>query len=358
MSVDDAVTMMKPNYDNYCFSENKLADCMFNSDMVLYCMKSLILHGVKPKEIVDPNIRTDFNKLAYLVRLDHGLGENFSVIKEIAEQGEIVTEIVTHFSALEMTDVGNFKSLLFYFGLLSIKGVDMMGRPILHIPNLVVREQLFNFLIQGYARHDIFKLDVNRLRTLFENMSFKGDWKPMFEFLAEAIREQSRIREYIEGEAHIKGFLLAYLSMFRYYQLYPEYEMNKGFADFFFKPSPAAPVSPPYTYLLEVKYAKAGASEKEIRALADDAREQLIRYSKDECVVFFNSPKSFYHFIFLRFIDEVVQSLFKFFRSFSGSFNVCNSDTSIRIGKLLVILPYCFILFQFSDNIIREDKRG
>ena len=151
---------------------------MFNSDMVLYCMKSLILHGVKPKEIVDPNIRTDFNKLAYLVRLDHGLGENFSVIKEIAEQGEIVTEIVTHFSALEMTDVGNFKSLLFYFGLLSIKGVDMMGRPILHIPNLVVREQLFNFLIQGYARHDIFKLDVNRLRTLFENMSFKGDWKP------------------------------------------------------------------------------------------------------------------------------------------------------------------------------------
>ena len=183
-----------------------------------------------------------------------------------------------------ITSLGNFKSLLFYFGLLSIKGVDMMGRPILHIPNLVVREQLFNFLIQGYARHDIFKLDVNRLRTLFENMSFKGDWKPLFEFLAEAIREQSRIREYIEGEAHIKGFLLAYLSMFRYYQLYPEYEMNKGFADFFFKPSPAAPVSPPYTYLLEVKYAKAGASEKEIRALADDAREQLIRYSKDECV--------------------------------------------------------------------------
>ena len=82
MSVDDAVTMMKPNYDNYCFSKNKLADCMFNSDMVLYCMKSLILHGVKPDEIVDPNIRTDFNKLAYLVRLDHGLGENFSVIKE------------------------------------------------------------------------------------------------------------------------------------------------------------------------------------------------------------------------------------------------------------------------------------
>lgn len=73
--------------------------------------------------------------------------------------------------------------------------------------------------------------------------------------------------EYIEGEAHIKGFLLAYLGMYRYYQLYPEYELNKGFADFLFKPSPSVPVMPPLTYLLEVKYAKAGASEKEIRHL-------------------------------------------------------------------------------------------
>lgn len=67
----------------------------------------------------------------------------------------------------------------------------------------------------------------------------------MFEFLAEAIREQSRIREYIEGEAHIKGFLLAYLSMFRYYQLYPEYEMIRVLPISSLSPVPAAPVSPP-----------------------------------------------------------------------------------------------------------------
>ena len=49
------------------------------------------------------------------------------------------------------------------------------------------------------------------MAALFENMAFRGDWKPLFEFIADAIREQSRIREYIVGEAHIKGFLLAYL---------------------------------------------------------------------------------------------------------------------------------------------------
>ena len=284
LSVDDMLGMMGPFYNHYCFCKSKLADCVFNPDMVLYFMKSFLLHGEKPNTIVDPNICTDFNKLSYLFRLDHGLGENFSVIKEIAERGEITTDIATHFSALEMTDVCNFKSLLFYFGLLSIKGVDMVGRPILHVPNLVVREQLFSFLIQGYIKHDIFKIDMNRMTMLFENMAFRGDWKPLFNFIAEAIREQSRIREYIEAEAHIKGFLLAYLGMYRYYQLYPEYELNKGFANFLFKPSPSVPVMPPLTYLLEVKYAKAGASEKEIRALADEAREQLLRYSQDELV--------------------------------------------------------------------------
>lgn len=33
-----------------------------------------------------------------------------------------------------------------------------------------------------------------------------------------------------------------------------------------------------------MKYAKAGASENEIRVLADEAREQLLRYSEDELV--------------------------------------------------------------------------
>lgn len=72
--------------------------------------------------------------------------------------------------------------------------------------------------------------------------------------------------------------------MFRYYELYPECEMNKSFADFYFKPGPAAPVTPPYVYLLEVKYCKAGSSDAEVRSLANEAHEQLLRYSEDEMV--------------------------------------------------------------------------
>lgn len=284
VSVDELMETMKPNYDNYCFSTSCLVDCMFNSDMVLYFLKSIVLYGEKPRELIDPNIRTDFNKLIYFIQLDHGLGHNFSVIREIAEKGEITSDIVSHFSVLEMTKEENFNSLLFYFGMLSIKGINFSGTPVLHVPNLVVREQLFRFLIDGYSQYDIFKIDTVHLRSLYEQMAFFADWQPLFHYIARAVREQSRVREYIEGEAHLKGFLLAYLGLYRYYELYPEYEMNKGFADFYFKPSPAVPVTPPYTFLLEVKYCSAGASADEVGKKAAEAREQLLRYSRDELV--------------------------------------------------------------------------
>ncbi len=80
-SVDETIVMMKPNYDNYCFSRSRLVDCMFNSDMVLYFMKSFVLHGEKPEEIVDPNIRTDFNKLAYLIKTRSRIGREFFCYK-------------------------------------------------------------------------------------------------------------------------------------------------------------------------------------------------------------------------------------------------------------------------------------
>ena len=72
--------------------------------------------------------------------------------------------------------------------------------------------------------------------------------------------------------------------MFRFYELYPEYELNKRFTDFYFKPNKAVAIPSPYTFLLEVKYCKAGSSDAEVRTLVDEAKEQLLKYSRDEMV--------------------------------------------------------------------------
>ena len=91
--VEDLITMMKPWYDNYCFAEETLDESMFNSDMVLYFLSTFLRLGTPPKEMIDRNIRTDYNKIRHLIRIDRELGANFSIIREIVENGRTTANI-------------------------------------------------------------------------------------------------------------------------------------------------------------------------------------------------------------------------------------------------------------------------
>ena len=123
VTVDELVELMKPWYDNYCFSEDSLEERMFNSDMTLYFLNNYLQLGKVPKMMVDNNIRTDYSKLRHLIQIDKTFGVNASVIQQIVAEGSITVQIATSFPAEKMTDTENFKSLLFYFGMLSIQGV-------------------------------------------------------------------------------------------------------------------------------------------------------------------------------------------------------------------------------------------
>ena len=261
MDVEEMIRDMKPWYDNYCFAEECLNESMYNSDMTLYYVNSCLKVGKKPKEMVDTNIRTDYNKLRHLIRIDHELGANFSVIREIVENGRTSGTISSAFSVEKMVDRNNFKSLLYYFGLLSIRGVER-GQTVLTIPNNTVREQFYTYLTEAYD----------------------AAWQPLFAYIAAELEKQSRIREFIDGEAHVKGFLLAYLNMTNLYQLMPEYELGKGYADFYFRPNPQMP-DIRYAYLMEVKYLKRDEPESRITTLKEEARKQLLKYASDEIVM-------------------------------------------------------------------------
>lgn len=147
--VDDVIGMMKPWYDNYCFSADTLDDPMYNSDMVLYFLNHYLPLGKAPGNMVDNNIRTDYNKLRHLIRLDKKMGMNASVIQDIVTNGETMGTIKTAFPAEDLTKPENFKSLLYYFGLLSIKGTKF-GCTVLGVPNLAAKEQICIFLSDAY----------------------------------------------------------------------------------------------------------------------------------------------------------------------------------------------------------------
>ncbi|MDO3392381.1 AAA family ATPase, partial [Bacteroides sp. ET489] len=198
VTVDDLLEEMRPWYDNYCFSEDMSDEHMFNSDMSLYFLNEYMQRHKPPKMMVDSNIRTDYNKLRHLVQIDKRLGVNTSVIQQLVAEGKVTANIAQSFPAERMVDTENFKSLLFYFGMLSIQGV-YRSSILLGIPNLTVREQLYTYLIEAYRNSSIFNVDMEHFSYLVEEMAYNGDWQPVFQYFAKELERQSAIREFIEG---------------------------------------------------------------------------------------------------------------------------------------------------------------
>ena len=92
-NIEEIIEEMKPWYDNYCFSRGALEtqSRMFNCDMVLYFLRNFMNRGEGPKEMIDPNTKTDYNKMRKLIQLDRLDGDRKGIIRKIAETGQIIT---------------------------------------------------------------------------------------------------------------------------------------------------------------------------------------------------------------------------------------------------------------------------
>lgn len=249
--VESVIAEMKPWYDNYCFSEDALRtqSRVFNCDMVLYYLRNYIETGESPRQMIDPNTKTDYNKMKKLLQLDKLDGNRKGVIYEIAEQGEIISNLEPTFPAETLTNPNMFVSLLFYYGMLTIKGTRG-SRLILGIPNNNVRKQYYEYLLEQYEEKA--SLDTNQLEDYFYDMAYDGKWHDALQFLADSYAKVSSVRDGIEAERNIQGFFMAYLNLNAYYMTAPELELNHGYCDFFLLPDLTHYASK-HCYILELK---------------------------------------------------------------------------------------------------------
>lgn len=294
--VEEMMAEMKPWYDNYCFAKESLKrdPKMFNSDMVLYYLRNYMQQGESPELMIDPNTRTDYNKMKRLIQLDKLDGDRKGVLRRITEEGQIVTNLITTFPADQIANPEIFPSLLFYYGMLTITATRG-PRVVLSIPNNNVRKQYYEYLLDEYQ--DKKHINLNSLRDLFDGMAYDGHWRETFQFISNAYKDNSAVRSSIEGERNIQGFFTAYLSVNSYYITAPELELNHGFCDMFLMPDLQRYPDVAHSYILELKYLSSKdfderASEQweeavgQIRKYADAPRvRQLIQGTQLHCVV-------------------------------------------------------------------------
>ena len=272
--VEAALDIMREWYNGYRFSEEAEVD-IYNTDMVLYYLKYAITNRGMPRELIDTNVRIDYGKLRHLLTVNRQLNGNFDLLRHIIGEQSIQSNIQLSFPLDRLDQRENFLSLLHYFGLLSIRAVER-GMPRLGIPNQTVKRLMYGYLRDAYDDVGVFSVDVYTFFRLAQEMAYDGAWQPVLDFLRDALAEQTGIRDYMDGEKVVHGFVAAHLSLSQYFLLHSEYELNKGYADLYLEPFVAQYPDMQFGYVLELKYLKRSESLDE-SVVADRMQEAVLQ---------------------------------------------------------------------------------
>jgi hypothetical protein len=280
---DALIAEMKPWYDGYCFSLDGIDSDprMFNCDMVTYYLIHYIEQGRPPKEMVDVNTRTDYTKLDKLIQLDSLDNDRKSVLLEVAQNGSIVGDVVSSFPAAHLTDPEMFRSLLFYYGMLTFASTDGFDTT-LGIPNLNVRTQYYDYLLREY--NQILRVNTSALSQSYKQAALNGDGLGMMRYICKAYSDTTSVRSLIQGERNLQGFMNAYLTLNPCYYIAPEVELNHGYSDFFLLPNLQRFPSVKHSYIIELKYLSMSDSNEKAALQWQEAVNQIQGYAQGERV--------------------------------------------------------------------------
>ena len=278
-SVDELIEVMRPFYDNYCFTEDNLDDeRMFNSDMTLYFLNCYIKsRGALPKEMIDPNISTDYNKMQMLIRFESRFGQKSKIVQRTINDGYADYDLKREFSLATLGVAENVPSLLYYMGLLTW-GHDAENYPVMVVPNEVVRSQFLRYMQTCYANTIQWRPDIDHLNDLWRGCVRRAEWKPFLAYVSSLVTDNSSVRDFgPEGESFVKGFMLTYLGTSTGYLSHTEYEMSHGYADIYLEPQGINR----HALIVELKYCKPTSTDAEVASLAKAAEEQAEKYAAD-----------------------------------------------------------------------------
>ena len=283
-TVDELIELMKPWYDNYCFAQECYDQpTLYNSNMVLYFVKNYIdNNGKAPRNMIESNIRIDYEKLRMLIRKDKEFAHDASIIQTLVSQGYITGELKDGFPAANIVDSDNFVSLLYYFGMLTVSGT-FEGKTKLIIPNQVVREQLYTYLLNTYNEADL-SFSNHEKDELSSALAYRGAWQSYFDYITDCLKRYASQRDKQKGESFVHGFTLAMTAQNRFYRPISEADTQSGYVDIFLSPMLEIYPDMSHSYIIELKYAKYKDPESRVEELRAEAIAQANRYADTDRV--------------------------------------------------------------------------
>ncbi|WP_056928826.1 AAA family ATPase, partial [Candidatus Symbiothrix dinenymphae] len=263
---------METYYDGYLFHADG-KNRVYNPSMILYFFNQILDEGQPPQNIIDDNLKTDYNRLRRMVQNEG----NRNKLMEIVQNNGIMSDIISKFSIDRLEDTKYFISLLFYMGLLTVDKYHD-GRLYLKIPNYSIQTVYWEYLEQLTLEwnKDVM-IDLTEQTDAVWNLAYPGNLHPYIEYVSKNIFNRLSNRDLQQfNEKYIKIMLLNGLFQSNLYVPRTEKEVEGGYIDIFLQRSPRLP-DIKYEWVLEIKYLKKD-NEKDLQSIRDAARAQLEKY--------------------------------------------------------------------------------
>lgn len=241
-------------YNGYSFNKN--GESVFNPDMAMYFLRHYLKYKTYPDNMIDFNVKTDYGKI-------NQLAANFkdkSTIDEIMNSGHVKTKLVEKFNITSMyDDAENFKSLLFYLGMLTIKGVEA-NNVMLGIPNYVIKNIYWE---EFYSRiSNEIKVSNTKISDSISQMRVNGEISYFineFKYLLQNLSNRDLISF---DEKYVKMILLTLFAVDETYLVNSELENNNGYSDIYLKSKVQYKEYTKFEWLIELKYIKLAEKNK------------------------------------------------------------------------------------------------
>jgi hypothetical protein len=283
---------------NYCngYKFNKEAiDTLYNTDMVLYILKSIISTGKYPENLIDDNVKTDYTRLRKIAEFFASKDE----LNGIIEAGTIgPVEIKSRFNLESLQDdydkETNLWSLLYYIGMLTIDR-PFENKVMLKIPNYAIKQLYWDYMSKTYQVTKNTR--YSELIQAMHSMRMAGDTTNIMQIYEKVMNNLSTKDLTHFNEASCKSIFITLVFTDGLYLIESERESSGGYADLYIKENYLYKEHVKYRYMMEFKHIKAGELKGDLNGLSkddvlkqntsiidqykSDARNQLDKYMQD-----------------------------------------------------------------------------
>jgi Predicted AAA-ATPase/PD-(D/E)XK nuclease superfamily len=260
-------------YDGYLFSSD-VKKHLYNPNMVLYFANAYKTTQAYPKDMLDPNIASDYSKIQKLFSIQGNEDKYLEVLRDLLENGDVTATLTTQYSFSRDFTQNDLVSLLFYMGFLTIKS-ETLTRYTFGFPNYVIKKLYADYFFNSILNKAQLPFNNGPVNDAIEEMAQTGNPKAFFEQIQLVIQYFSTRDSAHFNENTLKAVIISLLHQQNFYYIHSEYETNWTYMDVFLEAIRGQ--KPKYEVAMELKYVKK-AGKKAVDTLLKAAKEQLKGY--------------------------------------------------------------------------------